>query len=117
MRAVVAAAEHAAEARDASALAALIADDYGDARGNDADAIRRYARGYLMAHQSVRLLTRVDEVEFMGDELARVRVSVGALGREADSGAAWNLAADIHEFDIRLARDGGEWRVIRAEWQ
>lgn len=117
VRAVIEAGERAAESRDATALAALVADDYADGRGNDADGIRRYARGYLFAHQSVRLVTRIDEVELMGDELARVQVSVGMLGRDAEAESAWDLAADVRVFDLRLALDDGEWRVIRADWQ
>lgn len=114
---MIEAGERAAESRDATALAALVADDYADRRGNDADGIRRYARGYLLTHQSVRLVTRIDEVELMGDELARVQVSVGMLGRDAEADSAWDLAADIRVFDLRLALDDGEWRVIRADWQ
>jgi hypothetical protein len=37
------------------------------------------------------------------------------LGRESDS--SWDLAADIQHFDLRLAREDGEWRVTRAGWQ
>jgi hypothetical protein len=43
-----------------------------------------------------------------------VRVTVGMLGREARGVSDWDLAADIERLDIRLARDGGDWRVIGA---
>jgi ketosteroid isomerase-like protein len=116
VRAVVAEAEAAAEARDASALLDLIADDYRDGRGNGAEEIRRYVRGYLMAHQSVHLLVRVEELELKATDLARLRATVAMVGREAESAAAWELAADVHEFDVTLAREDGEWRVTRADW-
>jgi len=95
----------------------LIADDYRDAEGRGAGEIRGFLHGYLIAHQSIRLITRVDAIELQGKELARVQVTVGMLGREADSDSAWDLAADIHRFDLRLAREDGEWRVTRAGWQ
>jgi hypothetical protein len=44
-----------------------------------------------------------------------VQVTVGMLGRESDSN--WDLAGDIYHFDLRLAREDGEWRVTRAGWQ
>lgn len=117
VRAVVAEAEAAAEARDASALLDLIADDYRDGRGNGAEEIRRYVRGYLIAHQSIHLLVRIEELELKAADLARLRATVAMVGREAESAAAWDLAADVHEFDVTLAREDGEWRVTRADWR
>ena len=117
VRAVVAEAEAAAEARDASALLDLVADDYRDDRGNGAEEIRRYVRGYLVAHQSIHLLVRIEELELKATDLARLRATVAMVGREAESAAAWDLAADVHEFDVTLAREDGEWRVTRADWR
>lgn len=77
--------------------------------------MRRYLHGYLIAHQSLRLITRIDEIELQGTGLARAQLTVGMLGRESDS--SWDLAADIHHLDLRLALENGEWRVTRAGWQ
>jgi len=117
IRAVIAEAEAATEARDASALFDLIADDYRDGRGNGADEIRRYVHGYLIAHLSVHLLVRIEELELQATDLARLRATVAMAGREAEGAAAWDLAADVHEFDVTLAREDGEWRVTRADWR
>ena len=115
IRALVVQAETAAEARDASALRALVADDYRDGDGRGADDIRRYLHGYLVAHQSIHLITRIDAIEIEGPEVAHAQVIVGMLGRESDS--TWDLAGDVYRFDLRLAREDGEWRVTRAGWQ
>jgi hypothetical protein len=118
IRALVDAAEVAAEERDAADLRGLIADDYRDAGGRTASDIRGILHGYLIAHQSIRLITRIDSIELEGTELARLQVTVGMLGREADPDSDWDLAGDVYRFDLRLAReDGDEWRVIRAGWQ
>jgi hypothetical protein len=116
IRAVVGEAEQAAEARDAFALRALVADDYRDARGNGAEDVRRYVHGYLLAHQSVHLLVRIDDIAFPATDLARLRATVGMAGREAAGASAWDLAADVYEFDVTLARADGGWKVIRADW-
>jgi hypothetical protein len=111
-------AETAAEERDASALRAFIADDYADPQGRSASDVRNYLHGYLAAHPSIRLLTRIDSIELKGNELARVAVTVGMLGREAAADDDWDLAGDIYRLDLHLAReDGGDWRVIRASRQ
>jgi hypothetical protein len=117
IRAVAARAEEAAEARDALALRGLVADDYRDGRGNGAEEIRRYVHGYLLAHQSVHLLVRIVDIELQATDLARLRATVGMAGREADGASAWDLAADVYDFDVTLAREDGDWRVIRADWQ
>lgn len=79
--------------------------------------MRTLLQGWLIAHPSVSLLTRIDSIELEGTELARAQVTVGMLGRHAKADAGWDLAGDIYRFDLRLARDGGEWRVVRAGWQ
>ena len=117
IRDVVAGAERAAEARDARALRDLVADDYRDGRGNGAEEIRRFVHGYLVAHQSVHLLVRIEEIELPAADLARLRATVAMVGKEADSASAWDLAADVYEFDVTLARESGDWRVIRADWR
>ncbi|MGH8249709.1 MAG: hypothetical protein ACREVI_03250 [Steroidobacteraceae bacterium] len=115
IRVLIDAAEAAAEERDASDLRALVADDYSDPAGRSADDVRMLLHGYLVSHRSIRLLTRIDSIELQGKELARVKVTIGMLGREADADSGWDIASDIERLDIRLARDRGEWRVIRAE--
>lgn len=116
VRAVVQEAKEAAEARDASRLFDLIDPGYRDPQGHGAEELQRYLRGWLIAHQSVRLLTRVDSVEFPAEDLARVAVTVGMVGREAGADA-WDLAADVYDIDVTLAREDDEWRVTRAEWR
>ena len=115
IRALVDLAEAAAEDRDASALRALVADDYQDPDGRKAGDIRNFLRGYLAMHPSLNLLTRIDSIELEGTEQARVAVTVGMLGRTAGDDAGWDLAGDVYRLDLLLAReDGGDWRVIRA---
>ena len=65
----------------------------------------------------MNLITRIESIELEGTELARLKVTVGMLGREANSDSDWDLAADIERLDIRLAREGGDWRVIGASRQ
>lgn len=113
----MAAAEESAESRDASALKDLVADDYQDPSGRTAADIRAYVHGWLLAHPSVHLLTRVDSIEIEGTEQARLAVTVGMLGREASADSGWDFAGDVWRFDLSLARDGDGWRVIRAGWR
>jgi hypothetical protein len=117
IRALVDEAEAFAEERDAPALRELVAEDYADDSGRDAADVRNLLHGWLIAHPSVNLLARIDSIAIEGTELARVQVTVGMLGREANGAADWDLAADVERLDIRLALKDGEWRVIAASRQ
>src|SRR5262245_20348982 len=113
VRAVIDRGEAAAEARDVSGLMALVAEDYQDDAGRDRRELRQYVHGYLIANQSIRLLTRVDRIDFPYRDMARVDLTLGSLGREA-AGESFDLAADVRQLSIELQLDGGEWKVARA---
>jgi len=117
VRAVIDAGEAAAEARDLSGLMALVSPKYRDERGNGPDELEQYLRGYLVMHQSVHLLTRVESVEFPYRDYAQVRLTVGTLGRETAAATVFDVAADVNEIVLELALEDDEWRVVRAAWQ
>ena len=114
VRAVIERGEAAAEARDVSGLMALVADDYHDDSGRDRGELRQYVHGYLIANQSIRLLTRVDRIAFPYRDMARVDLTLGSLGREATGEGSLDLAADVQQLSIELQLDDGEWKVTRA---
>jgi len=120
VRDVIAQGEHAAEQRDFSALMKLVSPQYSDDAGRDAETLEQYVRGYLMIHPSIRLLTRIDSIDFPYKNMARVNVTVGSLARESsdsnESGksSAFDLAADLQQLEIELVREGEQWRVRRA---
>jgi hypothetical protein len=117
VRAVVAEGESAAESRDLGGLMQLVSPDFRDGRGGDREELGRYLRGYFVMHQSVHLLTRVESVEFPYEDYARVRLTVGTLGRESAATTAFDLAADVHDVVLELRLEDDEWRVVRAEWR
>jgi hypothetical protein len=115
VQAVIDAMETAAEERDVGELLEHVSDDYRDAYGQGPEEAARYVRGFFLTNQKVRLLTRIDDIEFPGRDEARASVTVGMMSREAESAAAWDLAADLYELDVGLVREDGEWKVIYAE--
>jgi hypothetical protein len=117
VRAVVAAGEAAAEARDLGELMALVSRDFRDGQGQGREELRQYLRAYLVMHPTVHVLTRVDSVDFPYRDLARVRLTVGLLGRESADAAVFDVAADAQDVALELRLEGDEWRVVRAEWR
>jgi hypothetical protein len=117
VREVIATAESAAEARDLSALMQLVSPRYDDEQGGSAVELTRTLRGYFLAYPSVHLLTRIESVEFPYKDMARVHLTVGTLGRKATAADTLQLAADVHEVDLELQLERGEWKVTRASWR
>ncbi len=117
VRELIAEVELAAEARDTGEVTQWLSPAYRDAHGNSTDEVKRLLRGYFIANQSISLLTRVEELTFPSPGEARATVLVGMVSREADAANAWELAADLNEFEIALAEEDGEWRVTWARWR
>jgi hypothetical protein len=108
VRALIASAEDAAEARDIGAVLALVGDEYADEQGNTRKSLRLFLHGYFAAHPRLELVTRVTELQFPVTGLARARVTVRGLELERfEFGEAVTL-------DVELRHEGGDWRVVRA---
>jgi hypothetical protein len=104
VRAVIAAAEQAAEARDASDVLEFLASDYSDSQGSDRTRLQNFLRGYFLANPKIELLVSVSELEIPVPGLARARVAVASLP-----------AGDRATFRVEFRQEGGEWRVARAD--
>lgn len=117
IRALLVAAEEAAEARDAGFFAGLVGENYRDARGNDRAMIVRTLRGYFLANQRVEVVSRIDEVVIEGGDAARATLHAGLVGQRTGAALLGGLDADLYRFDLELVNDGGEWRIIGASWR
>jgi hypothetical protein len=117
VRAVIAAGEAAAEARDLAGILEHVSPAFRDEHGGGAEELKQYLRGYFVMHQSVHLLTRVESVEFPYRDYARVQLEVGMLGREAAGATSLDLAAGVKQIVLELALEDDEWKVVRATWR
>ena len=117
IRALLAAAEEAAEARDVGFFGGALADDYRDARGNDRAEMLRKLRGYFIANQRIEILSRVDEIVVESDGSARAVVHAGMVGRRAGAELIDGIDADLYRFELTLVNDGAEWQVASADFR
>ena len=118
IRALLAEAEEAAEARDTGFFGDLLGASYQDARGNDRDEALRVIRGYFIANQRVEIVSRVDEVRLEGPQgdAAHAVVHAGMVGQRAGGGLIPDVEADLYRFELELVNDDGDWRIIGATW-
>lgn len=108
VRAVLEAAEAAAEARDASAAMELVSANYGDDAGRDRAALRAFVRGWFALNPRIELLIDVQGIEFPEPNRARVRLQITSVTRGA------GLSVDGDRFVVELLDEAGEWRLLRA---
>jgi hypothetical protein len=116
LRALLAAAEDAAEARDVGFFGDLLGAAYRDSQGNDREQLLRMLRGYFIANQRIEIVSRVDEVALQGTDAARVVLHAGAVGQRTGAGALAGIDADLYRFELELAVNDGDWQVIGARW-
>jgi hypothetical protein len=117
IRAVLAAAEAAAEARDTGFFRDFIGDGSRDTHGNDREQLLNLLRGYFIAHQKIEIVSRVEEVRMDASDAADAVVHAALVGQRAGDSALGGIGGDFYRFEIELVDDGGEWRMIGAKWE
>lgn len=117
IRALLGAAEQAAEDRDTGFFRDLIGTSYRDARGNDRDQLLNVVRGLFITNQRVEIVSRIDAVELEGTDAAHAIVYAGMLGQRARAELLGGMTADLYRFELELVNDGGEWQIIGATWR
>jgi len=117
IRMFVKAGEEAAEARDAGDLGKLISEQYQDQHQRTKRDIVAVAARYLFINKNIHLLTRIDQLSFPQPDRAECRIYVAMTGQNvSDLDSLLNMQADLYRFDVELAREEGDWKLVRAEW-
>jgi hypothetical protein len=117
IRALLAAAEQAAENRDVGFFADALGAAYRDARGNDRDELVRSIRGYFIVNQRIEMVSRVEQVVLEGEDAAQAVVYAGMVGRRTGAALLDGVEADLYRFDVELVNEGGNWRIIGADYR
>jgi hypothetical protein len=115
LRALVAAAEQAAEARDASFFRATISASYVDRRGQGHEDLVGLVRGYFLVNAAIEVVNRIDTITLAGDDAATVTLQTAVIGR-AQASSLLPADADFYRLELELAKEGDDWRVIGADW-
>lgn len=117
IKAYVTAGELAAESRDIGGIKDLISEQYTDEHGRTRRDIVAVTMRYFYANRDIHLLTRIKELTFLSDNKALLHLYVAMSGKDVDDAdSLLNVQADLYRFDLELAREGGDWKLIRAEW-
>jgi hypothetical protein len=116
LRAFVAAAETAAEARDTGFFREAVSASYADRRGQSRDDVINVIRGVFLANATVEVVSRVETIALTGEDVATVTLRAALVGK-AQGASVLDIDADLQRFELELVRESGSWRVIGADWE
>lgn len=112
VRAVLIAAEKAAETRDVGAAMDLVSKDFQNAEGRDAEGgdraqLQQFVRGYFALNPRIELIVHEESVEFPEPNRARIALRIVQVGGRR--------GLDGDRFTIELVDESGAWRLLRIE--
>jgi hypothetical protein len=116
IRAFIAAAETAAEARDTGFFRDTISASYADRRGQRRDDVINVIRGIFLTNATVEVINRIEAIELAGTEAAKVKLQAALVGKR-EGAALLDVDGDLYRIELELVREGGDWRVISADWE
>ena len=119
IRALIAAGEARAEAKDVRGLLDLVAANYADDAGRGRRELGPIVAFALQQYERVFLYVRIDTIEITGESTAEATLFVAIAGTEiADPEELPRLTADLGRVALRFAA-GGEfgYEVVAADWE
>jgi len=105
--------QQAAEDEDRSAIVDMISPAYVDGRGNNREDIERMLLAYFFRMNDVALITRIEELNIIGETAAELVLTVGMA---ATNDGTLGFSADAYRFEMELERDGDDWLLLGARW-
>lgn len=116
IRAFVASGVASAEERDGGAIMEMIHEAYIDQRGYNKKTLEGILRAYFFRHKNIHLFTRIDEIEWLDDNRALVKMHVAMAGKViSDIDAVASLRAQIYRFELGLVLQD-RWQLQHADW-
>ena len=116
VRAFLAAAEAAAEARDTGFFRDAISPSYADSRGRRRDDVIDLIRGVFLTNSTVEIISRIEAIELSGEDVATVKLQAALVGKR-EGATLFDVDGDLYDIELELVSDGGDWLVIGADWE
>ncbi len=113
LREWVAQGQKAADEKDRPSMVQLISPAYQDGRGNSRDDVERILRGYFFRMHDVAMMSRIEELNIIGETAAEL---VLVVGMAATHDGTLGFSADAYRFEMELEREGDDWLLLGARW-
>jgi hypothetical protein len=117
VRKVVHTVQQAAKNKDIKQVLSRLSKTYKDPQGNTYDEIKDLLLYYFFRHAEVSIYIANLEVHVDGSHAAAVFQAVLSGGNKPEStGGILPEALGAYNFDVTLALESGEWRIVSAKW-
>ncbi len=106
-----------AKEKDIKGILSHVSKDYRDPEGNDRNALKGILFIYFQGYEKVGVFVRDIQVTVDGNEAeAQVKVILTG-GEDPDTmGDVVPKSGGGYLIDLKLAKEDGEWMVVRATW-
>lgn len=118
LRQTISEAETSIKARDLSASMAFIDAGYQDQNGFELRQLRAMLAGYFLRHKSIFMLTKIENLEIVDEDKAKVLLFAGLAGspqENAPSLAAWR--GDLIRLELKFIQQDDDWLLTQADWR
>ncbi len=110
-------AETAAEARDSSALAELIDEQYSDQKNLNKRQLTGLLRGYFLRNRNIHLFTQIESIELLPRDSAFVVLHVAMTANHISTMEQLSgLRANVYRIELSLMKDD-DWQLKQSRWQ
>ena len=107
----------AVENRNSSASMELVHPRYQDKQGQDVKQLEKLLRLYFFRNRNIYLLGKINEIELLGPDQARVHMHVAmAATAISDPGLLTSLRARVYAFELWLVKED-RWLLQEASWK
>lgn len=119
VRALIDAMEQSVEAGSVRQAADFLHAQYTDPRHTSRRAAMRTLFGITQRHRDIHLFTVTKTIELTPQQdSATAVVFVAMTGVPVESmDALISLKADLYRFELGLAQEDGEWRILSSRWE
>lgn len=110
--------QRAAENKDVKQVLSHLSKTYKDPQGNDYDDIKDLLMYYFFRHAKVSIFIANLEVRVDGSfATARCQAVLSGRNNLESTGDILPEALGTYNFDVTLALESGEWRIVSAKWE
>lgn len=110
--------QRAAENKDIKQVLSHLSKTYKDPQGNNYDEIKDLLMYYFFRHAKVSIYIANLEVRVDGFfATARCQAVLSGRNKLESAGDIFSEALGTYNFDVTLALESGEWRIVSAKWE
>ncbi len=109
--------ENRFEERKLGRIVEYVSESYSDEKGRSLRDIKRAIQLQLMRHKSLHVFSVVKDIEWTGDELAKVEIAAAMGGAPMeDASILPKVRADMIKFTVEFVLEDEVYKVKAATW-